>query len=699
MIYFVASVLLLSPLILGFLNNIKNKQTPLYVYILTFLGFSQISLVPFIITKNIGFDQYKVLSFLFIFLFIFLTISYIGYYWIKYKPRIDWKKYCQYLLIFFIVIFSLIFILLTFYSSNNTNNDLNFYINISKNFEYSIFSSGPNIIDGSSSISDLSNFYLYPQMYYFYGALFTNNISLSYILLNSIVYILLIASIVNSLINYFFKNANIIIKSILIVAITFAAISSLYINVAAGNLAIQSLILLILVLNIFATKDNDKLILYYFSFYGLSFFSSTGLLNSIIPIIIFSCVCCFRYGTKTLLISIPFFILSLFYNAITFTSFLSNNILSISISMILIIFILTDCAVYKIFKGIKNFKVDNWLKKANKSWCFWLLLFAFLATILLTCINIFIIQPKLNLCYFNKNLCFLYLVLMLILTATFIIEWKKEKIIYLFIVLLFLTNFLSTIEYIIFSFVTKSASLWRLIYLLPGMGNIPDTIIMVCLVLCLLLNKLNIINKLKKTRIGNILISKKGKYVSLSVLAALVSSMTMVSSYTSLFTPANQTLSNDVSYNLNFASDKDIKILNNINFDNWNKTYITDMPIYQYLNQGTDLTGYINYSIGITPTASYHWNYADFYHGIDYWNDEHPNDLMQKTPEQMVIAINKIINNVKSWNLKNLNNNQINSLDYIILNKNTSYFSYLINNYSNLYKNQIIGDNIVVLFK
>ena len=699
MVYFFVVLIMLSPLYLGFTNQLVKNKYPLFNYLLLPFASIQLLISPFTITKVINYHGYLIYSAIVLFIIFALYISFNIYLWIKHRANFKWKEYVQYVVIFAIMNVFLIFLIFTWYSSTKTNNDLNYYINISTNFKYSIYSSGPNVSVNGNNISSLTNYYLLPQMYYLYGSIFSDNISTSYMLLNPLIYALIVSFISNSIIDYLFKNSKLIIKSLFLITTMFASLSCLYINVTSGNLAIQSLVLLMLIVNLLTIRNKNIII--YTPFIALSFFSSTGVLTSIVPIIIISLVLLYRNGYNDLLHSIPILFISLFLNVLAFTNILSMNLIFVGYSLLILLTI--GCFItnwYLNRKNINHFINAKYSTISNKKAYFITALFIF--TIILTFVFNYFLYQKFGTLYFEKNYAFFYLFIMMLILAIFLLEkFKANKLSFLSLIILFV-NLLSILELIISSFVIYSASSWRLIYLLVGFGNIPDTILLIFLLVCTLSYDLYSYTKVKEFKLIKTSISNNKIIYSLSIfICTMITTFSMVASYTPAFVrnPTNLSFNSNVQYNLSFATSNDIRLLKNISFNNWSKTYITDMPIYQYLNEATDLTGFINYDGNNKICSSYHWNYNDFYSGIDYWNMDNPNQKMNKTPIDLINGINKIINNIKNLNVKNKNMEVVSSLDYIILNKQTPYYHDLFNQYANTYTNIIYGDKITILGK
>ncbi len=666
MFYVLLILLILFPIFTIFLNNTFKKNLYDYQYI---LGYVLTPLVlifaPLTLTKIINNNEMLIIFYTVVSSFIVFAISWTVYY-IK-KNKINLKEnivsiFSWRTLIYFTSLFLLILFLIF---SNFADHDLAYYENIS-----SFFSNGIYSTDG---LSELSNkVYLFPTMYYLNGSIFKDDILISYNLINPIIIYLISFSIVNNIINYFYFKSKLfknIILSLISLSLVFLVLAQLNYS-AGGNLVIQSLIILVMVLLI-KNKANPSAI--YITIFGFSYFSSTGLMTSTIILVSYFVYSLLVNNWRLMWKYIFFLTYLLTMFMFVFTSInvwlttvtIIFNFLSYGLLLIQVIII------YLLRK--KQYDDFNFYKK-----------YICKKKIEYSLVTIFILITIFQIIFFSiiyklKNtiweLVFITSLINSILIITTIFNIKKENHINTLTFFIFFLELVVilvlTLQKIIPSF-KNNESAWRLIYLNPGMGNLTDIFLIIIWLFCLLISNVKI--KFFNDRNNKFLLLVTNAMILIASVFSMTNVYSNIFNYSSNENNVQIKMSSDVSYNLNNLSNDDISLLTKYNIGNYQKCYISDIFITPYLNKLADVTSYILVEDN-NRLQSYKWNFNNFISGIIEWNTYHKN---KQSADAVEIAklVDNAIKNFASYSISSeFSNITFSSVSYIVLNKNTSYYS------------------------
>lgn len=676
--------------------NKTNKNIHPYSNYLLFIPFLfQFLLYPLTLTETIDFKKYEIFAYIIFLLPILLSIVYSCYKIFKNKIVFKKQDFIKPTILFICLLIALIFNIFTNNNFRGNNHDVNYYINISKNFAYSIYSSGPLINDHGSLVSSLSNHYLYPQMYYTYGTLFKSDIIAAYNTINNLIVSYVILATIQEICEIYFKDKRYyyLLMIILLLPFIFITLTPLSQNSNSGNFNIQSLIILLFFINF---KKYTKInIMSFISLLGLSFFSSTGLLIALIPSIILCIYYLFKNNIGKNIAYWPIVGLIIVATCFTFTNILSNSLIRLIINYLAIILTIIWMLFWKIFLIKSKSQVFNYQIKWNQAnnflnskKGFYIILGIYFAIFIYVGLSTLLFMDLLidGHLHYHKSLFSACGATLLLLITYHIFNYLNKKRFNFLVLIAFLTSFLAVSEILISYLVKYSASTWRLLYLCPGYGNSADFILIIIFCIYFAINQICLFMKDKQWYrrfqllhhgFINVIKNKKFYIGFISLGLNFLAIFLMLSMYTNSIFLQRKAMNSNVILNMSFITSKDKKMINNLSFDNFKKTYITDMPIYAYINEGLDLTGYLNYPNG--KMSSYKWNFNNFYEGIKQWNDDNYGEKIPlKSPEKVFeLLLKPIIDKIPDGLTSYVNNVSITSLDYIILNKHTDYYNYI----------------------
>ncbi len=581
MIYFVIIALLLSTLSGLLVGNIVNKKWLSLLNFFSFFAFIQVNTYALTQTHIISYKAYT--GFTWSLMFIFFILSFGFQIWLTIKN----KQYFTKAAINNILISKLPFIISVVFACTlllfvkTSYSDTTAYISISCNFRDNLycFNKGAEVLNGSYSVS---------QQFFFYATL--GNVNVCYYYFNPLIAILAALLIME----YFFEGKEskwyLLIKSFLNIAIVLSYSFWTYL-ISSGNLDIQSIILCLLFVLLF--KDQVKLIPIVAVY--LSFFSATGSIIGTITLfglLVYSFI--FRDKKDVFmflfafLISIPLNVGLIIPNLITTSD--AKKIIYICLVYLytygLIIGFIFVHIHYK--KNIENNKLifDS---KVN--------VIAILRTVIIVASVItslaLVIMSYTNWIKTQHFFIVLTIVSLIFAIGINVYYFLSKKFDYSWNDCFTMTSLFSALIPLIFVVINltslkSNASVWRIIYLMPMMGEVTDIVLFSFIVLFTIFWNFDFTLDFK---------NKKNKvFSSLAIgLTATSSVVIPITTFTTIPKITNEisnvSFSSNVKLNYNKFSNKDIDYLNNLNSKINDQTKLFgSVPYYTVMDKG------LNYS-------------------------------------------------------------------------------------------------------
>ncbi|MGL4768973.1 MAG: hypothetical protein ACRCW6_01935 [Mycoplasmoidaceae bacterium] len=666
MIYFVPTVLFLFYILIDILNYfLKTKICKLSFFC---IGIALVQLFLGGLTwSKVNIDIYRPIAYSIISIVFFTAILYILLTTLKLKDNRNTivkennisiiQKIIEWLVI--LILFSVIF-----FTPKNNISDLTYYVSISQNFKGGIYSPTGNLNDVTIAT------YLLPQSYYLYAILF-NNIYMAFFIMNSVFYLFLIFSIISIINEYYFSLNN---KKYRIffyqISLLFGAVIFLsnFFLIFGGNLAIQIFGVLTFFLIIFFKKHSPYI--YFFPFTFL-FFSSTALVTYIF--LITSYIFYKLFIWKEFNFSSKYLFLVIFYFAITIVFYVSiSNNLIIIYFLGLVLSLIINAFIFFIFKN-KNFKLKKILEIdiSKKYFSILIILLSFLF------LNLFVYH-FVPILFHNKNnveknySIYDFLVIFIItifLIFYLLISWKNNNkninIIYIFIVFWSINIIISLLTYLPISYfkrLQENDSYWRSIWTFIGI-NLRSEILIILLPIFLETSKFI---KMDFKNLYKIFVLFTLSFLSLLNFSPIISNLKLLDS--------------KINKNIKLLSNNEIEAIKKLDFCDYQKSYLTMIPITSYINQGLNLDSKINFLDDTWWGAIS--NFSSFEKSI--------------SPNQFINNIKLIKKEAKEKGFNTINGNLVKKIDYIFLVCNQNRYFY-INELKDFYHEIYINNDIIIL--
>lgn len=677
MLYFIITLLVISPIVSHLVSVLLNKK--ISMVFLIFIYLTPLSLINNIIIpyKNTDFDIFQIFIFLIFFAIIFISIIYIIFNIWKYRniKRAYMKGMLSSIIISMCLLSVVIFSLLI---SVKIDYDSVFSINISSNFINSIYSSE----DYVGSNYNLIPAYTTAAYAFTLPALMPNNIMEIYTILFPLLSITIFSGILKKIIDEHIKSNKVIFTLLLMFVLLFIH----FINILRFQYFWEPLfaVVIIILLNIKKLKI-DRIYLYTI---GFGFFSSTGYLLSL-PLII--CIILFLLLSKKWKESISLSPILLYMFALNaYISFIGNNVFY-TLTIVGSIFFAIIAFVFRFF-----YKRDSWIYdfkeyqiSSTRKLCFTILIFMIIAAFPFIVMSIwkeaFSIFSIIMYAIFISFLLFFY----------FNAQKTNNTFLSNLILFLFAITLIASCEYTIIKLIDPGNTLiFRVGMLMTGIANTfsPGPNVYICLLTIIYLFTVNNDQYFKISTMRFNFIQLSGKFLKLKYFNVAVAALSLasVSSITGYYAYQNIAFPYNLSRTFNFSllNSKDASFLSSLNFHNFQKTYISDFAIEPYLNHSIDLTTFMNYNINNDFFyRSQVWQFAGFVEGIMTWNDifREANNVI-KIENGIVNTAAKILTNT----IDLINDNKLNYYNYKTETKFNSVdfiFMYKYNSNSNYYKN------------
>lgn len=697
MIYFVIVIICVFPImeILKKLDPFKKYKNLNLLFLIIFpIIFISNLIIPL---KVVNYEIFSTIIILTLFLWILFLIykMFIIFKKNNIKFNINFKKDL------FIPLFKVFLLILTTilcFLFQELYYDTTVYVAFSSNFVNSIYSD-ENVLGGQTS-----SFYLITPMYYSYSVFFSDNLILAYTILTPLFMMYISFNIVDIFMDRFIKNRSDLIYLLLY----FTCFISLiwFANLANTGWWFTSFIFLnsLLLYN----KKNENYIFY--TLIGYSFFSSTASMLSLPISIAFSVIYLIqqngmRRTLKLSWLSLYFFILNLFA-IININSF---QLLFLSIPFISIFMFLLFYYLYSKFFKWKSINLELLMKTKTFHIGFLIIYIAcILFTTIILCLNLSSQNE-----FFHSNLTWAYLTISIISLVIYLINFKKNNFnLQQLFILILLLNLMAILEfYFINTLIMDFITVNRILILLLGFGPVSQLpIIILSLMAFIYLLWWNIketiyefnIFKLVKEKITfienpvvkNINYIKLPMFLSLTIFLSIWPNLLYVNELIKSF---NLSKINDEIY---FLSNADSKYLKSMNFNNFQKSYISDLLLFSILNSAFCATTFVNMT-SINQFGFQKWVEYGFYQGMKYWNEKFPSEIINNSEkiETVNTMIGETIDKFPSYLLRNIYNQGISEINYFILKKDSEYNITLSNYLENNYNYQTIynGDKINVL--
>ncbi|MGL5630454.1 MAG: hypothetical protein ACRDCG_01605 [Mycoplasmoidaceae bacterium] len=671
MIYFVPTILFLFYIFIDTLNYfLKTKICKLSFFCIG-VALVQLFLGGLTLSK-INIDIYRPIAYSVISILFFIAILYILLTTLKLRNNRNTivrgennisiiQKIIEWLVI--LILFSLIFFIPKYNIS-----DLIYYVSISQNFRGGIYSPTGNFNDVTIAT------YLLPQSYYLYAILF-KNIYMAFFIMNSVFYLFLIFSTISIINEYYFSLNNKKYRTVFYqISLLFGAAIFLsnFFLIFGGNLAIQIFGVLTFFLITFFKKHSPYV--YFFPFTFL-FFSSTAFVTYIFLITSYFFYKLF-VGREFNFYS-KYLFLIIFYFVITIVFYVSiNNNLIIIYFLGLVLSLIINAFIYFIFKN-KNFKLKKILEIDISKKYFSILIIL----LLLLFLNLFVYHIVPILFHDKSNVeknysIYDFLVIFIItffLIFYLLISWKNNNkninIIYIFIVFWSINITVSLLTYLPISYfkrLQENESYWRSIWTFIGI-NLRSEILIILLPIFLETSKFIKIDFRNSYKIIALFILS---FFSLFNFFPIISNLKLFDS--------------KIDKNIKLLSDNEIEAIKKLDFGDYQKSYLTMLPLTCYINKGLNVDNWINFDNKLSWVTW--WMAIQNFHNFE--------KVISK--ENFLLEINRLNNYARTTGFRNFNNKIVNQINYIFLVNNQNRFFY-INGLKGIYHETYINVDIIIM--
>lgn len=678
--------------------------------------------VPFVLLSNalipfqkIDFKIFQILSYVIVSIMVFGGLIWTIYKFISTKAYKN--NYKKGLIIPLIISFSLLlFVVFNLLINLNFGSDIVYSVNISNNFKNSI------LLAENVDFGVIPSAYTTAAYIYIFPSLFPEDIIKCYSLLMPMIHIIFMFSIGYYISFNYIKKYKILYSCL----ISLIILTGYFIFAEQFQLPWISLIGVLLILLIECKKINPLRI--YMCVIGFSFFSSSSYLL-FLPIIAGMLINLLIFKKwKECIIFFPILFYLIAYNV--YISYFVNQIFYLM--LLLVFFISTICIFSWYFISLRKNKSFDWeynnydskiLNAKNNKFIIPVLFGALFSSILAFCLI-----EKQNIVVFSIIVFLILSILMIYLyfNATMSNNIYQRNI----ICMLFTILFIAMLEYVIFKFIsgfTEYHLVSRLIFLFNGLSNdwylITSQSIYVIFLSTFIVKLTDSHGWFNITNIKfkNFDLSEKFIVINTKIKNTKFTKyyLTGVSVFSLLYIPIISMIeikpTNMFSYqlsrtlNYDFLNNDEIKFLNSINFNDYNKTYIADFTAGPYLSKAIDLTTFMNYNIdNHFYLRTQVWQFKGFYYGLESWDIHYPkypsivgNNINENVAKLVLRTADQINSSkISFYNIKT--KQQYNSLDFIFLSKNEqypNYYSSVSKILENSYKTIMNSENLFCLQK